>query len=158
VPVIEVGLVVGYLTAWAVRKARRTGNRLDKTADLAVDVSMDRLDGIVRAKLEGHPALHDLDDEATALANDSSPEISPPPGKEPQVWATRISDLTRRQLELALESAVTRDPAFSQQLDVIMAQLQAIHPTTVSNTTVMEAKAYGQGRVYQAGHDLHITE
>jgi Lhr-like helicase len=43
VPVIEVGIVVGYLVAWAVQKARRAGHRLDETANLAIDVSADRL-------------------------------------------------------------------------------------------------------------------
>jgi hypothetical protein len=63
--VIEAGVVAGYLIAWAIRKARRVGDRLDKEADAAIDSSLDRLHEFVAERLGGHPALADMEEEAT---------------------------------------------------------------------------------------------
>ena len=64
--VIEAGVVAGYVIAWAVRKARRAGGRLDVEADEAIDAGLDRLHEVVAAKLAGHPVLEELEEEAAA--------------------------------------------------------------------------------------------
>ena len=64
--VIEAGVVTGYVIAWAVRKAKRVGGRLDAEADRVIDASLDRLHEVVAAKLGGHPALAELVEEAEA--------------------------------------------------------------------------------------------
>lgn len=158
-PVVEVGIVVGYLVAWAVQKARRAGHRLDETANLAIDVSADHLDELVRTKLQGHPALQDLDEEAAALVA-SAPDLPDAPlDQGAEVWAARITDLTRRQLELALQAALLKDADFSNELTESLSQLQSTsRPTTTNTTTIMQARASGTGRVYQAGRDQHINE
>ena len=81
--VIEAGVVAGYVIAWAVRKARRMGGRLEAEADEAIDAGLDRLHEVVVAKLGGHPVLEELDEEAAADAG-------------------QVSELTRQQVELAL--------------------------------------------------------
>ena len=78
--VIEAGLAAGYVVAWALRKARRVGSRLDEEADGAIDASLDRLHEVVAARLGAHPALADLVEEAEAAGD----------GGE-------VSDLTRQQ-------------------------------------------------------------
>ncbi len=51
--VIEAGVVAGYVIAWAVRKVRRVGGRLDKETDEVIDASLDRLHEVVAARLAG---------------------------------------------------------------------------------------------------------
>ena len=47
--VIEAGVVAGYVIAWAVRKARRVGGRLDSEADGVIDAGLDQLHEVVAA-------------------------------------------------------------------------------------------------------------
>ncbi len=65
--VIEAGVVAGYVVAWALRKARRAGGRLDAEADGVIDASLDRLHEVVAAKLGGHPVLAELVEEAERM-------------------------------------------------------------------------------------------
>jgi hypothetical protein len=88
--VIEAGVVAGYVIAWTVRKARRVGSRLDKEADGVIDASLERLYEVVAAKLDGHPALAELVEEAEAAGD----------GGE-------VNGLTRQQVELAPGIATT---------------------------------------------------
>ena len=48
-------LVAGYLVAWAVRKARRAGQRLDEETDEIMDAGLDRLHEAITAKLGSDP-------------------------------------------------------------------------------------------------------
>ncbi len=101
---IEAGLVAGYVVAWAVRKARRVAGRLDAEADAVTDALMDRLHEAVVARLDGHPVLAELDEEA---------------GQGGQV-----SELTRQQVELALTAAARKDEAFGQVVMELAARLR----------------------------------
>lgn len=155
--VIEVGIVVGYLVSWAVQKARRAGHRLDETANLAIDVSVDRLDGLVRSKLRGHPVLRELDEQASALAAQSLPGA--PLETDPHAWTKHIAELTRSQLILAIESAMVKDPDFCNKLAESLSLLQGMsRQGMASNMTIMHARVSGAGRVYQAGRDQNIRE
>jgi len=147
-PVVEATLAIGYLTAWAVRKARRAGRRLDTIADETVDAGLDRLDGLVRSKLACHPALKDLDDEAAAVANNG-----------PVDGESQVSELTRQQLELSLVAAASKDQDFARQLVSVLADLQTAESdhSQIGGIT-MTATASGHGRIYQAGRDQHIKE
>jgi hypothetical protein len=55
--VIEAGVVTAYVSAWALRKARRVGDRLDTEADGVIDAGLDKLHEIVENKLGGHPVV-----------------------------------------------------------------------------------------------------
>jgi hypothetical protein len=105
VVVIEAGVIAGYVIAWAVRKARRVGGRLDAEADEAIDAGLDQLHEVVAAKLGGHPVLAELDEEAAAGAG-------------------QVSELTRQQVELALTAAARKDDAFGQAVTDLVAQVR----------------------------------
>jgi hypothetical protein len=157
-PVVEISVVIGLITAWAVRKARRAGGRLDETADAAVDAVTDRLDAAVRSKLAGHPALRDLDEEAgTDPADDGESGRGDADAADSD---GEVSDLTKEQLESSLRAAVTKDREFAEQLADLVAELQALtpQPGKPAGGVSMTAKASGHGRVYQAGRDQHIRE
>lgn len=104
---IEASVVAGYVIAWAIRKARRVGGRLDAEADGVIDGSLDRLHEVVAAKLAGHPALAELVEEAQAAGS----------GGE-------VSDLTRQQVELALTAVARKDDAFGQAVTELVARLR----------------------------------
>ena len=57
-------LVAGYLVAWAVGKAKRAGQRLDKETDEVMDAGLDRLHEVIAAKLGTDPAIAKLEIEA----------------------------------------------------------------------------------------------
>jgi hypothetical protein len=103
--VIEAGIVAGYVIAWAVRKARRVGGRLDTETDAVIDASLDRLHEVVAAKLDGHPVLAELIEEAAAGDGE-------------------VGDLTRQQVELALTAAARKDESFGQTVTDLVARLR----------------------------------
>ena len=96
-------LVVGYLIAWGVRKARRVGQRADAEVDQVLDAGMDRLHELVAGKLGGDPAL-------TALERESA--------------AGEVSPRTRQRVQLSLEDAAESDEGFRARLDEVLAQVQ----------------------------------
>jgi hypothetical protein len=103
--VIEAGIVAGYVIAWAVRKARRVGGRLDTETDAVIDASLDRLHEVVAARLDGHPVLAELIEEAAAGDGE-------------------VGDLTRQQVELALTAAARKDESFGQTVTDLVARLR----------------------------------
>src|SRR3954447_17479932 len=64
--VIETGIVVGYLIAWAARRARRAAPHVDAVVDDAVDVGLEALHRAVVEKLGPDPALVALDRQSGA--------------------------------------------------------------------------------------------
>lgn len=105
--VIEAGVVAGYVIAWAVRKARRVGGRLDAEADGVIDAGLDQLHEVVAAKLSGHPVLAELAEEAQAAGE----------GGE-------VSDLTRQRVELEVAAAARKDDSFARAVTELAARLQ----------------------------------
>src|SRR3954465_11865981 len=97
-------VVVGYLIAWAVQKARRVGRRADTEVDAVLDAGMDRLHEVVATKLGGDPALTKLESEAAAGE----------PGER-----------TKERVRLAVEDAAETDPAFANELSELVAKLRA---------------------------------
>jgi hypothetical protein len=113
--VIEAGVVAGYVIAWALRKARRVGGRLDTEADAAIDATLDQLHEVVAARLGGHPVLAELVDEAEQVG--------------------QVSDLTRQQVQLALEAAALKDDArqddtFARAVVDLVVRLRAAEQTS----------------------------
>jgi hypothetical protein len=102
--VIEAGVVAGYVIAWACRKARRVGVRLDSEADGVIDASLDRLHEVVEARLDGHPALAELVKEAEASGE--------------------VSEQTRQQVELALAAEAREDDDFGRTVSEIARRIQ----------------------------------
>ena len=150
--VIEAGVVVGFVIAWAVGRARRVGARLGDEADLVIDASLDQLHEVVAAKLAGHPTLAELVEEAEA-ADD--------PGD--------VSEITRQQVELALVAAARKDDSFGQAVTALVARLRSAgqaagsQVTTGPGSTVftgnVEAKAVGGGISFaQVSGGVHIAQ
>jgi uncharacterized protein YgbK (DUF1537 family) len=105
--VIEVGVVTGYVIAWAVRKARRAGGRLDSETDAVIDAGLDRLHEVVVARLAHHPAMAELVEEAEQAALSDG----------------KVSDLTCQQVEAALAVAAHQDKSFEMRLAELTAWL-----------------------------------
>ena len=95
--------VVGYLVAWAVRKARRVGHRADAEVDQALDTGMDRLHNLIADKLGPDPALTQLETEAAAGAT---------------------TPRTEQRVRLAVEDAGEKDPEFAARLDALVAEIR----------------------------------
>jgi hypothetical protein len=149
--IIEAGVVAGYVIAWAVRKARRVGGRLDTEADEVIDASLDRLHEVVAAKLSGHPALAELVEEAEAVGDGSE-----------------VSDLTRQEVVLAITKAAQKDDAFGQAVSELVARLR--EEEQVAGTPVIagpgstvftgnaEVKAEGGGIAFgQVAGGVHVS-
>lgn len=103
--VIEAGIAAAYVVAWVARKARRVGTRLDGEVDEVIDEGLDRLHEVVAAKLDGHPVLSELVEEA---ATDDG----------------QVSELTRQQLELAITAAARKDDVFGQAVTELIVGLR----------------------------------
>ncbi len=147
--VIEAGVAVGYLIAWAARKARRAGGRLDAEADAVIDASLDRLHEVVETKLVGHPVLAELADEAAG--------------------AGQVSEPTRQQVELALLAAAGTDEAFGQAVTHLLARLREAEQAatglvdagagSVVFTGDARAEARDRGIAFgQVAGDVHVEQ
>ncbi|MBI0314356.1 phosphorylase family protein, partial [Streptomyces javensis] len=110
-----VELAVGYLFAWAVRKARRVVGRADVKVGQSLDAGMDRLHGVVAARLGFDPALERMVEEAASGLGEPT-------------------DRTRRWLKLSLEDAVERDTAFADALRQAVSELQAVSAAAESGS------------------------
>jgi hypothetical protein len=93
---VEIGLVVGYLTAWVLRKAKRASGRLDAEVDAVMDAGLDRVHELVAGRLGTEPALVRLEVEAAESGE--------------------VSQRTRQRVELALVDEVERDEQFARAL------------------------------------------
>jgi hypothetical protein len=150
--VIEAGVVAGYVIAWAVRKARRVGGRLDAEADGVIDANLDRLHAVVTAKLRGHAALADLVEEAETAGD----------GGE-------VSDPVRQKVASAITEAAAQDDVFGQVMTDLVARLRATEqaagnlviagPGSAVFTGPAEAKASGGGIAFsQVAGGVHISQ
>lgn len=102
--VTGVELVVGYLIAWAVRKAKRVGVRTDQEVDYVLDTGMDHVHELVAGKLGNDPALRKLEAEAIESGD--------------------ASQRTRTRVQLALDDAIENDPEFADALSGALKQVQ----------------------------------
>ncbi|MFI9100946.1 hypothetical protein ACIGXA_10485 [Streptomyces fildesensis] len=98
-------IVVGYVFAWAVRKARRVGGRADAEVDQALDAGMERLHGLVARQLGSDASLVRVEEEALA-------------GEE-------LTPRTRQRLALALEDEMERDAVFAETLSRAVKEVRA---------------------------------
>jgi broad specificity phosphatase PhoE len=127
-------LVVGYLTAYAVRKAHRVGRRLDDEVDRAIDDGLDKLHEIVSEKLGDDPAVLQLEREAEA-----------------GVENVRSSERVR----LALEEAAETDPEFSRHIEEALARLKAAGAAPLAASVVHQVAVADHGStISQAGRDV----
>jgi hypothetical protein len=123
---IETGLVAGYVIAWTVRKARRVAGRLDDEADAVIDGGLDRLHEMVAARLDNHPVLAELVQEAQQAAlNDGE-----------------VSAATRQQVEKALDAAAREDQSFGQAVTKLAAWLRETQQSAEQKTPRRETAIF----------------
>lgn len=149
---IEIPLVIGYLTAYALTKARRAAKRLDSIADDVLDDGLDRLDSLIRSKVSPHPALQALDCEAAAIAGQSACGHGAMPERE-------VSDSTRRQLELCMSDAMAGDSGFAQQVARSLAGMtgEGVAKRGARGARSVSIKVSGNGSAFYAERDQHIN-
>ncbi|SNQ50911.1 conserved hypothetical protein [Frankia canadensis] len=100
-------IAVGVVFAWAVRRARRVGERMEEETGRIVDAGLDRVHDLVSQALgEDDPVLAHVEEEA-------------------QAGAGELSERTRQRLSLALEDAADRDRAFAAALAQAVAVAQS---------------------------------
>jgi hypothetical protein len=141
VMVFEASVVVGYLIAWAVRKAKSVGRRLDTEADAVIDAGLVRLHEAVAARLGAHPALDDLAEEAERAAS----------------GAAAVSELTRQQIELAVTAAVRKDEAFGLNLAHVVAELRMAERRAGTSVTATGNSRVFAGDAHAAARDQGIA-
>ncbi|MGW5284674.1 hypothetical protein ACWERI_35425 [Streptomyces collinus] len=90
------------------------GERADGEVDRALDAGMDRLHHLVSQKLGEDAALGRLNEEAAGGQDGPS-------------------DRTRQRVQLALEDAAERDPAFAADLEHALHQLRAVDRTATDH-------------------------
>lgn len=125
-------VVVGFLAAWAVRKARRVGDQADAEVDRVLDTAMDRLHETVSRRLEGDPALRRLELEASEGIDNPR---------------------TRQRVELALDEAAEQDTQFADTISVLaeeISQRLRTPPMPGGHT----ASGNTNSTVVQAGRDV----
>jgi|SRR5882757_6235513 len=98
-------LAVGYVVAWAVRKARRVAGAADEVVDQALDSAVDRVHDLVAERLGGERALARVEEEAAAGSGE-------------------LSEQSRQFLLLALEDEAGRDAAFARDLKQAVAAVR----------------------------------
>jgi hypothetical protein len=146
--VIEASLAAGYLIAWAARKARRVGGRLDAEADAVLDVGLDRLHDVVESKLAGHRLLAELVDEA---------------GVEGQV-----SEQIRQRMTLAIIAAAEKDEVFGRAVNEQVAWLReaesgsgtSVIATSGSTVSARDVRAHAEsgGIAFGQAGEVHIYQ
>lgn len=102
-----VELAVGYLAAWAWRKARRVAGRADAEVDRAVDAGLDRLHDLITVKLADDPAIKRLEGEAAT-----------------DLDTIEVRDITRQRVRLAIEDAAEADEQFAARLAELVAEVR----------------------------------
>ncbi|WP_327289293.1 hypothetical protein [Streptomyces sp. NBC_01198] len=113
-------LAVGYVFAWAVRKARRVAGAADEVVDQTLDAGVERVSRLVTDHLGGERALARVEEEAAA-------------------GAVELSRQTRQFLLLALEDEAGRDAAFAQALE------EAVTAARAAEAAGASAVASGDG-------------
>ena len=131
-------VVVGYLAAYAWRKARRIAGRADAVVDQGLDAGMDRLHEMVADKLGLDPAWQQLETQAGS-----------------DLDAVAVSERTIERVRLALLDEVEKDPGFGTALEELAARLQVLeeHP----GTRVTSVTASGERAIAVGGDNSGIT-
>ena len=127
-------VVVTYLVARAIQKARRVGGRLNAEADRVLEAGMDQLHDAVSRKIGDEPALAQLDSEAAE-------------GVE--------NPRTRQRVLLALEEAAEQDPEFADTLGTLAAEIGKLSGAP-QPAHVQTANANENSTIMQAGRDISV--
>lgn len=131
-------VVVGYLAAYAWRKARRIAGRADAVVDQGLDAGMDRLHEMVAGKLGLDPAWQQLESQAGS-----------------DLEAVKVPERTSERVRLALLDEVEKDPGFGTGLEELVARLQVLEEQ--SGTGVTSVMASGERAIATGGDNTGIA-
>jgi hypothetical protein len=131
---IGLDLVVGYMAAYAVRKAQRAGKRVDVEVDRVIDARLERLREVVTERLGDDPAVQELQHEV-----------------EEGVASSR----TARRITLAIEAAAAADGEFADRLHEVLNELVSGDDGHLATGVIRQVAIADHGStVNQAGRDL----
>jgi hypothetical protein len=133
-------IVVGYLAAYAWRKARRVAGRVDEMVDEGLDAGLDRLGELVESRLGEDPGLRRLQEQAGS-----------------DLDAVAVPQRTMERVRLALLDEVETDPGFGGELQRLVQRLQELEQhsgTQLGAVTVVTAS--GQRAVAVGGDNRGI--
>jgi hypothetical protein len=122
---VEIGLVVGYLTAWVLRKAKQASCRLDAEVDAAMDAGLDRVHELVAGRLGTESALVRLEAEAAESGE--------------------VSQRTRQRVELALADEAERNEQFAQALAEVLGRLAKAGGPSAAGIDLRDARGVQVG-------------
>lgn len=108
-------IAVGFLVAWAARRAQHLGDGLGTETDQMLDKALGALHRLIAEKLPGDPAL-------AQLQNETERDGKPNPR-------------TEQRVQLALEDAVEQDPHFARLLDALIKEAERADRLTDRHTT-----------------------
>lgn len=132
---IGLELVAGYLAAYAMRKARHAGERVDAEVDYVLDGTLDRLHEVVVEKLGDDPAVGKLEREAEE--------------------GVSIGRRTAQRVTLAIEDAAGEDDEFADRLRELLRELASQDGGRLASPVVRQTAVANRGStVSQAGRDI----
>jgi len=130
--VTGVELAVGYVIAWAIRKAQRVAGRADGEVDQVLDAGMDRLHKLVVTRLGTDPALEQALTEAGSNQED-------------------VTDRTRMRFLLALEEQAQQDPVFAAVLEETVAKVHGLAGAAGPAVRAVHANSFNGQNAVQFG-------
>jgi hypothetical protein len=122
-------IAVGYLAAYAWRKARRVAGRADAMVDEGLDAGMERLNVLVAARLGADPALTRLEVQAGS-----------------DLEAVTVPQRTLERVRLALLDEAEQDRDFAAAVQELVELLQTLEKqsgTQVGAVTASGDRAIG---------------
>lgn len=122
---VEIGLVVGYLAAWVLRKVKRATGRLDAEVDAVMDVGLDRLHELVAGRFGTESALVSLEAEVAESGE--------------------VSQRTRQRVEHVLAEEAERDELFARALAGVLGQLAEAGGPSVVGLDLRDARGVQVG-------------
>jgi hypothetical protein len=131
-------IAAGYVVAWVVGKARRVAGRADAEVDRGLDAAMDHLHELVSGKLGNDRALARLNEE---VARQEEPTAR-----------------TRQWLELVLQDAADRDPAFATALTEAVQRVQEAEASAGSRGHAVSGNTFSGPTAFQVGdHNRQVN-
>ena len=119
-------LAVTYLAAWAFRKAKSVGKRVDTEVDRVLDGALDRLHDTVSRWLGQDAAIEKLEDEAKRES---------------------VTERTKQRVQLSIEEALEGNPELVDELSSLIQEIQKVERSTGSSVVASGSGAAVVGNV-----------
>jgi hypothetical protein len=135
-------VAVGMFAAWVWRRARHAASTAGEQVDEVVDLGVERVAGLIKAKLGDDPALVKLEAEAADAAGLGEPAVT---------------ERTRRRVVDALAEAAEQDSDFASQLQDLLKGVPArygqVQVNAPSDRATVNAPMRGDVIIHQHSGD-----